>query len=48
MAAVNVLGQDDRPRFFPIRNAPDLGLEAPRPEYGVATGKRRRALPCRA
>lgn len=44
MAAVNVLGQDDRPRFFPIRNAPDLGLEAPRPEYGAALRANVRSL----
>ncbi|MGH3391720.1 MAG: hypothetical protein ACRDOO_22860 [Actinomadura sp.] len=32
----NVLGADQRPRFFPVGNAGDLGVEAPPNRHGVA------------
>jgi len=36
MTAENVLGKDDRPRFFVVGNTAELGLPVAEPRYGVA------------
>jgi organic hydroperoxide reductase OsmC/OhrA len=44
MAHENVLGRDDRPRFFQVGNADELGLGAPTPRRDVAIRARVRSL----
>lgn len=42
--APDILGADPRPPFFPIGNAPELGLEAPDDRHGASTRTWVRAL----
>lgn len=44
MTADNILGKDDRPRFFAVGNAAALGIEAPEPRLGVAVRSYVRSL----